>query len=134
MPEKPDSRINIEHTAISAMKPVITTYDLPLLPFSDAPVPLNCKLSPQRAGSGYVQPDSSAKTPLAAIEELVLIGYGPWGPKMSQSFSENPALQERAAKANITVVRPDSHSPAQVTPWHGRVGRSQQTSAEHEIE
>eukprot|EP00438_Fugacium_kawagutii_P034231 Skav225924 [mRNA] locus=scaffold1500:281581:287499:- [translate_table: standard] len=37
-------------------------------------------------GSGYVQPDSSAKTPLAAIEE-------------------------RAAKENITVVKPDSHSP-----------------------
>ena len=30
----------------------------------------------ERAGSGYVQPDSSAKTPLAAIEELILIGYG----------------------------------------------------------
>jgi len=47
-------------------------------------------------GSGYVQPDSSAKTPLAAIEE-------------------------RAAKANITVVRPDSHSPAEAKSLSGTV-------------
>ena len=47
-------------------------------------------------GSGYVQPDSSAKTPLAAIEE-------------------------RAAQANITVVRPDSHSPAEAKALSGTV-------------
>eukprot|EP00435_Cladocopium_sp_Y103_P010720 s57_g2.t2 len=64
-------------------------------------------------GSGYVQPDSSAKTPLAAIEEPLLF------------FSKNPPVvigwQERAAKANITVVRPDSHSPAEAKSLSGTV-------------
>ncbi|CAK9029157.1 unnamed protein product [Durusdinium trenchii] len=47
-------------------------------------------------GSGYVQPDSSAKTPLAAIEE-------------------------RAAKENIEIIRPDSHTPEEAKSLGGTV-------------
>ena len=52
-----------------------------------------------------MQPDSSAKTPFAAIEER----FGmTWLPRKRLEW------QERAAKDNVEVVRPESHSPAEV--------------------